>query len=148
MGITSLDITNSLFTHRAKIINIVDFDSEKLSIIRTEKNKIDVYYDNDSFFWLLIIYDNDLFFLAIDNLKGYFEEHDDKNNLVGRNKNDQYLTIIFTSEYQKLMYTKMLKKINKDINKNYVKIKFESDNVLPLNILINIHTLVLVVRYQ
>ena len=148
MGITSLDITNSLFTHRAKIINIVDFDSEKLSIIRTEKNKIDVYYDNDSFFWLLIIYDNDSFFLAIDNLKGYFEEHDDKNNLVGRNKNDQYLTIIFTSECQKLMYTKIFKKINKDINTNYVKIKFESDNVLPLNILINIHTLVLVIRYQ
>ena len=88
------------------------------------------------------------FFLAIDNLKDYFEEHDDKNNLVGRNKNDQYLTIIFTSEYQKLMYTKILRKINKDINTNYVKIKFESDNVLPLNILINIHTLVLVIRYQ
>ena len=86
--------------------------------------------------------------MAIDNLKGYFEKHDDKHNSVGRNKNDQYLTIIFTSEYQKSMYTEILKKISKDINKNYVKIKFESDNVLPLNILINIHTLVLVVRYQ
>ena len=29
MKITSLDITNSLFTHSAKIINIIDFDSEK-----------------------------------------------------------------------------------------------------------------------
>ena len=37
MGITSLDIANSLFTHRAKIINILDFDSKKLSIIRTKK---------------------------------------------------------------------------------------------------------------
>ena len=27
------------------------------------------------------------FFLAIDNLKGYFEEHDDKNNIVGKAKN-------------------------------------------------------------
>ena len=26
------------------------------------------------------------FFLAIHNLKGYFEEHDDKNNIVGRAK--------------------------------------------------------------
>ena len=86
--------------------------------------------------------------MAIDNLKGYFEKHDDKNNLVGRNKNDQYLTIIFTSKYKKLMYMEILKTINKDINKNYVNIKFESDNVLLLNILINIHTLVLVVRYQ
>ena len=66
MGITSLDITNSLFTHRAKIINIIDFDSKKLSIIKTKRNKIHVYYDND------------LLFLSIDNLKGYFEHYDDK----------------------------------------------------------------------
>ena len=46
------------------------------------------------------------------------------------------------------MYTEILKKINKDINKNYVKIKFKSSENLPLNILVNIHTLVLVVRYQ
>ena len=84
--------------------------------------------------------------MAIDNLKGYFEEHDDKNNIVARAKNNKYLTITFTIEYQKLIYTKILKKINKDINKNYIKIKL-SDNV-PLNILVNIHNLVLVVRYQ
>ena len=36
MGITSLDIEKSLSTNRAKIINILDFDSEKLSIIRTK----------------------------------------------------------------------------------------------------------------
>ena len=62
------------------------------------------------------------FFLAIDNLKGYFEEHNDKSNIVGKAKNNKYLTIVFTSEYKKLMYTEILKKINKDINKNYVKI--------------------------
>ena len=88
------------------------------------------------------------FFLAIDYLKGYFEEHDDKNNIVGKAKNNKYLTIIFTSEYKKLTYTEILKKINKDINKNYVKIKFESNDNVPLNILVNIHILVLVVRYQ
>ena len=136
MGITSLDIINNLSTHRAKITNILDFNSEKLSIIRTNNNKIHVYYDHNPFF------------LAIDNLKGYFEEHDDKNNIVGKAKNNKYLTIIFTSEYQKLMYTEILKKINKDINKNYVTIKFESNDNVPLNVLVNIHTLVLVVRYQ
>ena len=30
------------------------------------------------------------------------------------------------------MYTEILKKINKDINKNYVKIKFESNDNVPL----------------
>ena len=86
--------------------------------------------------------------MAIDNLKGYFEEHNDKNNIVGRVKDNRYLTIIFTSEYQKLMYSEILKKTNKDINTNYVKIKFEFNDNVPLNILVNIHTLVLAVRYQ
>ena len=37
MGITSLDIKNQIFTLRASIINILDFDSKKLSI---QKKKI------------------------------------------------------------------------------------------------------------
>ena len=47
-----------------------------------------------------------------------------------------------------LCIKKYLKKINKDINGNYVKIKFESNDNVPLNILVNIHNLILVVRYQ
>ena len=46
------------------------------------------------------------------------------------------------------MYTKIFKKINADVNKNYVKIKFTSNYNVPLNILVNLHTLILVVRYQ
>ena len=49
-------------------------------------------------------------------------------------KKAKYLTIIFRSEYQKFMYKEILKKINKDINRNYVKIKFKSKDNLPLNI--------------
>ena len=125
---------------------MLDFDSKNLSIVEINNNKAHVYYDHNPFF------------LSIDNLKGYFEENDNKDNIVGRVKNKdnivgkdkkiKYLIIIFTSEYQKLMYTKIFKKINKDVNKNYVKIKFDSNDNVPLNILINIHTLVLSVRYQ
>ena len=50
------------------------------------------------------------FFLATDNLKGYFEEHDDKNKIVGRTKNNKYLTIIFMSEYQKINVYRNIKK--------------------------------------
>ena len=125
---------------------MLDFDYKKLNIVEINNNKTPVYYDHNPFF------------LSIDNLKGYFEEHDDKNNIagrvkdkdniVGKDKKIKYLIIIFTSEYQKLMYTKILKKINKVVNKSYVKIKFDSNDNVPLNILINIHTLVLSVRYQ
>ena len=58
------------------------------------------------------------FVLVIDNLKGYFEEHDDKSNIVGKDKNNKYLPTIFTSEYQKLMYTEVLKKIMLKLNLN------------------------------
>ena len=43
------------------------------------------------------------------------------------------------------MYIEILKKINKDINKNYTKIKFLSNNI---SILINIHSLVFAVKYK
>ena len=56
------------------------------------------------------------FFLAIDGLKGYF---DDANNAMFGSKKDKYLTIIFTNEHQKLLYKEILKKINKNINRNY-----------------------------
>ena len=146
MRITSLGIINNLSANNTKIINMLDLDSKKLSIVEINNNKTHVYYDHNPFF------------LSIDNVKGYFEEHDDKNNIVGRvkdkdnivgkDKKIKYLITIFTSEYKKLMYTKILKEINKDFNKNYVKIKFDSNDNVPLNILVNIHTLVLFVRYQ
>ena len=146
MRITSLGIINNLSANNTKIINMLDFDSKKLSIVEINNNKTHVYYDHNPFF------------LSIDNLKGYFEERDDKNNIVGRVKNKdnivgkdkkiKYSIIIFTSEYKKLMYTKIFKKINKDVNKNYVKIKFDSNDNVPLNIFVSIHILVLSVRYQ
>ena len=88
------------------------------------------------------------FFLSINGLKGYFEEDDNEKNKVLGPKITKYLTIIFTNEYQKFMYKEILKKIGKDINKNSVKIKFESRDNVPLNILINIHNLVLAIKYQ
>ena len=126
MEITSLDIINDLSTIRDRLINTGDFDSEKLSIIRTKKNKMHVYYDHDPLF------------LVIKNLKGYFEKYND----------NKHLTIIFNNEDKKLMYIEIFKKINKDMNENHTKIKFLSNNILPLNILINIHSLVFAVRYK
>ena len=136
MVVNSINIINNLLAHRAKIIIILDFNSEKLSVIRNINDITNVYYDNNSFL------------LTIDGLKGYFEEHDDANNTIFGSKKDKYLTIIFTNEHQKLLYKVILKKINKNINRNYVKIKFESTDKLPLSILVNICALILVVRYQ
>ena len=46
MGITSLDIKNNLSVNHDKIINIQDFNSEKLSVTKNNNNKTHVYYKN------------------------------------------------------------------------------------------------------
>ena len=58
MGIASLDIKNNLYVNHDKIINIQDFNSEKLSVIKNNNNnKAHVYYDYNPFFffWLLMV---------------------------------------------------------------------------------------------
>ena len=49
MTVNSINIIH-LPTHRAKIINILDFNSEKLSVIRNNNHKTNLYYDNNPFF--------------------------------------------------------------------------------------------------
>ena len=122
MRVTPIDIKNNLYINNNKIINMRDFNSEKITVIKNN-NKINVYYDHN------------LFFLSISGLKGYFEEHYSEIDISFRPRSTKYLTIIFTNEYQKFMYKEILIKIHKDINKNYVKIKFESNDDVPLNIL-------------
>ena len=114
MTVNSINIINNLPAHQAKIINMLDFNSGKLSVIRNNNDKTNVYYDNNPFF------------LAIDGLKCCFEKYDDANNTIFESKKDKYLTIIFTYQHQKLLYKEILKKNNKNINRNYVKIKLES----------------------
>ena len=57
MRINPLDIKNNLYVNNDKIINMQDFDSEKLSIIKNNNNnkKIHVYYDQNPFFCLLVV---------------------------------------------------------------------------------------------
>ena len=75
----SLDIKNRLFTLFAKFVNILDFNSKRLSIRKAGSDETCIYYIN---------YNKDPFYLVIDDLKGYFEENND----------NKYLTMIFTSK--------------------------------------------------
>ena len=50
MRITSLEMINNLYVNHNKIINIQNFNSEKLSIIKNNNNKIHVYHDHNPFF--------------------------------------------------------------------------------------------------
>ena len=72
----SIKIKDPLFTYHAVLVNILDFNPEKLSIekICAINSKLEhIYY---------VKYNNNSFYLVIDDLKGYFKyskEEDEKN---------------------------------------------------------------------
>ena len=55
MRITSLGIINNLSANNTKRINMLDFDSAKLSIVEINNNKTHNYYDHKIHFFCLLI---------------------------------------------------------------------------------------------
>ena len=132
----SLDIKNRLFTLFAKTVNILDFNSKRLNIQKEGSGDTCIYYIN---------YNKDPFYLVIDDLKGYFKESNDT----------KYLTMIFTSKSQKMMYTRIREEIKKVINevdefsnydKNYDVISFDTDDILSLHSMINIYSIAIIIK--
>ena len=138
-NIRELKIDSTLWATPAKIINLLDFKSEKLSIETENNDNIDkkVYQ---------VRYENDGFYLTIDSIKGYFNFSD--NNVV--------LNIIFSNDDQKNKYHQVWKEIFKiarstvnDENgelKIHEKIRlFDSD--MPTDKIIKIPSLTIVIKY-
>ena len=68
----SIKIKDPLFTYHARLVNILDFNPEKLSIekVCSINDEIErIYY---------VKYDRDPFYLVIDDLKGYFKYSKEK----------------------------------------------------------------------
>ena len=119
-NIRELKIDNTLWATPAKIINLLDFKPEKLSI-KTENNKtvssIKVHQ---------VRYENGGFYLTIDNIKGYFSFINNIN----------VLSMIFSNDDQKIKYHQIWKEIFKIVSdengelKIYEKIElFDSDMI-------------------
>ena len=76
-----LKIKNKLFLHAAKLNNILDINLDKISVENIlSLNHLGICY---------IRYDENVFYLVIYDIKGYFETNGDGIN---------YLTIIFDNE--------------------------------------------------
>ena len=88
----SIDIKTRLFTLFAKLVNIFYFNFKILSVRKAGSSETCIYY---------IDYNKDPFYLVVNDLKGYFEQNDD----------NKYLTMIFTSKSQKMMYTRIWEEI-------------------------------------
>ena len=85
---TQLEIKNKLFLHPTKLNNILDINLDKISVENIlSSNDLGIYY---------IKYNQNVFYLVINDIKGYFETNGDGIN---------YLIIIFDNE----IYGKYLK---------------------------------------
>ena len=133
-NIRELKIDSTLWATPAKIINLLDFKPEKLSI-KTENNA------NNDIKVHQVRYENGGFYLTIDNIKGYFNFRND----IG------ILDMIFFNDYQQNKYHQLWKEIFKIINdgngelKMHRKIRlFDSD--LPIEKLIKIPSITIVIK--
>ena len=89
-----LKIKDKLFLHPSKLNNILDINLDKISVENIlSSNDLGIYY---------IKYDENVFHLAIDDIKGYFETNDDDVN---------YLTIVFDNEKYKKIFKSIWNKI-------------------------------------
>ena len=118
--VRELKIDSTLWANPAKIINLLDFKPEKLSVETKSNTNNDIKVHQ-------VRYKNGGFYLTIDNIRRYFNF---SNNLG-------ILTMIFDNDDQKNKYYQIWKKIFKIINKENGELRLHEkiktiDNDLPI----------------
>ena len=132
--VRELRIDSTLQASPAKIINLLDFKPEKLSI-KTENNA------NNNIKVDQVRYENGGFYLTIDNIKGYFNI---SNNI-------SILDMIFSDNYQRNKYHQVWKEIFKVINDKNGGLKMHEkmrlfDSNLPIENIIEIPSTTIVIN--
>ena len=132
--VRELRIDSTLWATPARLVNLLDFKPEKLSI-ETESNK------NNDMKVHNVRYENGGFYLTIDNIRGY----------VNFSNNLGTLNIIFASDEQQNKYHQVWKEIFKIVNKGYGELKlyerirlFYSD--LPIKHVFKIHSITVFIK--
>ena len=104
--VRELKIDSTLWATPAKLVNLLDFKPEKLSIKTENNDNIDVKIHQ-------VRYENDGFYLTIDNIKGYFSFNDNIN----------VLSMIFSNDDQKTKYHQVWKEIFKIVDNENGELK-------------------------
>ena len=134
--IRELKVDSTLWATPAKIINLLDFDPKKLSISNTpdasSKDLIDIHE---------VRYDDDGFYLVIDDIKGYFNLDDNVGGI---------LDMILTDD-QKNKYHKVWKEVFKNVNGGNRELKLHEkirlfDSNLPMEKIFKITSITIVVK--
>ena len=130
-NVRELKIDSTLWATPAKLVNLLDFKPEKLSI-NTENDKSSTITTHQ------VRYENGGFYLTIDNIKGYFSVIN--NNVV--------LDMIFSNDNNKKKYHQVWKEIFKIVNNGNGELKIHekivsSDRDIPTDKIIKISSLLL-----
>ena len=131
--VKELKIDSTLWATPAKLINLLDFKPEKLSI-KTENDESSTIITHQ------VRYENGGFYLTIDNIKGYFSFID--NNVV--------LDMIFSNDDQENKYHQVWKEIFKFVNNGNGELNIHekivsSDNDIPTERIVKISSVTIVI---
>ena len=132
--VKELRIDNTLWVNPARLVNLLDFELEKISI-ETENNA------NNNIEIHNIRYKNGGFYLTINNLRGYYNF----NNNLGT------LTMLFDNINQQDKYYQVWKDIFKVINGGHGELKLHENirlyhNDLPIKQVFKIHSITAVIK--
>ena len=141
----SIKIKDPLFTYHARLANILNFNSEKVSI---EK----VCAINDELEHIYYVqYNNNSFYLVIDDLKGYFKYYKEKYR--------KKLKFIVEDQRQAKIYNEIWDRIIELINnldgvnfgfsdyfRDHDVIRFDTDDTLLLDAMGSIYSMTIVIR--
>ena len=133
--VKELKIDSTLWATPSKLVNLLDFKPDKISIKTKSNTKNDMKVHN-------VRYKNGGFYLIIDNLEGYF---DFSNNI-------RCLNMLFVNNDQQKKYYQVWKEILKIINgghgelKSSKEIKLFAIYDLPIGHVFKIHSITIVFK--
>ena len=151
MGTTKeINIKNRTYYFYNDIINLDEFDESKIKVDKKDFNDIDIYYlgyeHKKKISEYNVIDSVNPLYLRIISMNGQFE----------KGKDDAwYLIISYKDDVsEKLMdiFESIKKKITEktwdlvEYDKDYIKIKFENDDILPVDKDVNIHMATITIR--
>ena len=151
MGTTKeIDIKNRAYYFYNDIIDLDEFDVSKIKVHKKDFHDIDIYYlgyeHKKKISECNVINSVNPLYLRIVDIKGQFEKgKDDAWYLIISDKDDVYkkLVDIFESIRNEII-EKTWDALEYD--KDYMKIKFESNNIFPTDKDVNIHLATIVIR--
>ena len=132
--VKELRIDSTLWATPSRLVNLLDFKPEKISIERKSNtnNNIKAHH---------VKYENGGFYLTIDNIRGYFNF----------SNNNRILTMIFADDEQQNKHHQVWQEIITIINGGHGELKFHEkirliDNDLPIAHVFKIPIITIVIR--